>query len=163
MSAPLQDFEIAIHIGAPAWQKALHDIDSLCAKAVTVAQSQTLLRPFAEISIALLSDKDVQSLNEKYRNKNKPTNVLSFPGTTMDGFTPLLGDIVLGYTTVSAEAKARRIPLRDHVTHLLIHGFYHLQGYNHESNVEAKIMEALEIKALNALGISNPYAKEILL
>lgn len=75
----------------------------------------------------------------------------------------MLGDIVLGYETVVREAETREISLADHISHLLIHGFYHLQGYDHETDAEAGAMEALERLALRDLGIDDPYAMDEIL
>jgi len=107
-----------------------------------------------ELSIALINDAQIQTLNKDYRGKDKTTNVLSFPTT---GPAPCLGDIALSYETIVREAQAAGKDLEHHITHLLIHGFLHLQGYDHETDEEAAQMEALEIKALAQLGIDNPY------
>lgn len=107
-----------------------------------------------ELSVALSNDKQVQALNRDYRNKDKPTNVLSFPVAEP---APLLGDIVLALETVQREATEKSISFEDHLTHLVIHGFLHLQGYDHEKDEDAEIMEAVEISALNELAIDNPY------
>ena len=105
-----------------------------------------------ELSIVLTDDVHIQQLNRDYRHKDKPTNVLSFP---QDG--AMLGDIILAWETVQREAAKKHVSLGDHFTHLVIHGFLHLQGYDHEIDAEAKQMEALEIQALSALNIDNPY------
>ena len=88
----------------------------------------------------------------QYRNKDKVTNVLSFPQTGA-----LLGDIILARETVDREARAKNIAFEVHVTHLIIHGWLHLQGYDHETDADAQDMEAIEIAALAKLGIDNPY------
>lgn len=105
-----------------------------------------------ELSIVLTDDVHIQQLNRDYRHKDKPTNVLSFP---QDG--AMLGDIILAWETVQREAAEKHVSLGDHFTHLVIHGFLHLQGYDHEIDAEATQMEALEIQALSALNIDNPY------
>ncbi len=105
-----------------------------------------------ELSIALTDDAQMQALNHQYRDKNTPTNVLSFPANG-----PLLGDIVLSYETITREADEKQVTIKAHLSHLLIHGFLHLQGYDHQTETDALAMEALEIKALAALGIDNPY------
>lgn len=107
-----------------------------------------------ELSVALLDDDQMTALNESYRGKDGPTNVLSFPASA-----PLLGDIALSYETIAREAADKGASLQDHLSHLLIHGFLHLQGYDHLTDTDAAEMEALEITALATLGIDNPYEK----
>jgi len=145
-------FDIDIAVQYEAWTAYLPDVDALAAR--TIAQILAALKDpkLGELSIALVSDAEIQTLNCDYRHKDKPTNVLSFP---QEG--PLLGDIVLALETVQREAAEKGIELDHHVTHLIIHGFLHLQGYDHETNDTAAEMEALEITALSALNIDNPY------
>ena len=107
-----------------------------------------------ELSIALTNDGHMQTLNNQYRGKDASTNVLSFPASG-----PLLGDIVLSHDTLAREASAKSAPFLAHMSHLLIHGFLHLQGYDHQDEASAAEMEAIEITALAALGIDNPYEK----
>ena len=134
------------------WTKHFPDIEAIAAQ--SVAQVLTVLDEpqLGELSIALVNDADIQILNREYRHKDKPTNVLSFP---QDG--PLLGDIVLALETITREATEKSISVEHHVTHLIIHGFLHLQGYDHQSEATAAEMEAIEIAALAALNIDNPY------
>ncbi|EKE10286.1 MAG: hypothetical protein ACD_16C00056G0005 [uncultured bacterium] len=106
-----------------------------------------------EVSLVLTSDTEVQSLNKTYRHKDKPTNVLSFPSEQKDE----VGDIVLAYETVMKEADELGISPLHHTLHLIVHGFLHLLGYDHENKVDAEKMETLEIEILKALNIRNPY------
>lgn len=106
-----------------------------------------------EVSIVLSDDQEVQNLNKTFRHKDKTTNVLSFPSEEEGE----LGDIILAYETVTREADERSISPVDHTLHLIIHGFLHLLGYDHEKESDAQRMEALEIQVLKILGISNPY------
>lgn len=107
-----------------------------------------------EISILLTSDKEMQYLNGKYRQKNTPTNVLAFP--SIDFIS--IGDIVLSYETIDKQAKEQNKPLLSHLTHLFIHGFLHLLGYDHEQEEQRrKDMEEKEITFLKKLKIENPY------
>jgi probable rRNA maturation factor len=106
-----------------------------------------------EISVLLTNDKEVHALNKKFRQKDKPTNVLSFP----DGENGYLGDIAMSLDTLQREAKEENKPLENHFTHLLIHGVLHLMGYDHETDEEQNEMESLEIKILKKLDIPNPY------
>ena len=155
---PQSDPELPIHIDVAVihspWGEAVKDIEGL----VTTAISQILplleTSKLGELSLAFIDDKAITALNRDYRDKDAPTNVLSFPDM---GPAPLLGDIVLAYETVLAEAGEKSISVEEHVTHLVIHGFLHLQGYDHETDADAAQMEALEIKALAALNIDNPY------
>lgn len=107
-----------------------------------------------ELSIALIDDRQMTALNSQYRRKDGPTNVLSFPADA-----PLLGDIALSHETIAREAAEKSVSFNHHLSHLLIHGFLHLQGYDHLTDSDAAEMEAIEITALAALGIDNPYEK----
>ena len=145
-------FDIDIAVQSDAWTEQLSDIDGLAARAVAQILKDIDNPKLGELSLALVSDADIQTLNRDYRHKDKPTNVLSFP---QEG--PFLGDIVLALETITREAKEKSISLEHHVTHLIIHGFLHLQGYDHQTDETAREMEALEITALAALNIDNPY------
>ncbi len=159
MATSFLDYEIAITIEDSRWD-VLPNIQTMSARAVAAAMQHIPAKPFAELSLAYIDDARMKNLNKTYRGKNKPTNVLSFTSVGGGAFTPLLGDIVLAFETVNAEAKKFSITLEDHLTHLVIHGFYHLQGYDHQNEKDAYIMEDLEVSALADLGISNPYARE---
>ncbi|WP_144393064.1 rRNA maturation RNase YbeY [Pleionea sediminis] len=112
----------------------------------------------AELSIMVVSSKVSQSLNDQYRNKNKPTNVLSFPADIPEYVeSPLLGDLVICAPVLEQEAAEQSKALIDHWAHLTIHGCLHLLGFDHIDDSEAEIMESIEIKVLQQLGISNPY------
>ena len=118
-----------------------------------------------EISVTLTGDEQVRELNAEWRGKDKPTNVLSFPmadeldfkRANFDGPELLLGDIILARGVCEAEASDRGVTIEQHATHLLVHGTLHLLGYDHHDNREAADMEAREIRALERLGIANPY------
>ncbi len=119
-----------------------------------------------EISIRLTSDDEVRTLNRQYRGQDKPTNVLSFPmvqpdlidalSNTDDGEV-LLGDIVLAYETCEREARERNVPVKDHATHLIVHGVLHLLGYDHTNDADAEHMEAIERDVMASLGQHDPY------
>ena len=147
-------FNIDIAIGHAPWPKAVPDIKGLAIMAIEKTLDALKTPKLGELSLAFINDTDIQKLNRDYRGKDKPTNVLSFPD---HGPAPLLGDIVFAFETVEREAAEKSVPLQHHLSHLIIHGFLHLQGYDHETEVEAAQMEALEIKALAALNIDNPY------
>ncbi len=100
------------------------------------------------------------ALNAQWRGKDKPTNVLSFPTPGPISARPLLGDIVIAYETVAREAAAQEKTLREHASHMVIHGFLHLIGYDHETAAEAADMETLERRIATRLGLADPYAGE---
>jgi probable rRNA maturation factor len=118
-----------------------------------------------EISVLLTSDDKVRDLNVEYREKDKPTNVLSFPmvdpedlrDTNVASPELLLGDIILAHGVCKAEADEKGVSIEQHATHLVVHGTLHLLGYDHLDEDEAAEMEAREIRALDRLGIANPY------
>ena len=105
------------------------------------------------VSIVLADDAFVQGLNHQYRGKNKPTNVLSFPGNEAGE----LGDIVLAYETIKREAAEQNKSFRAHTAHMIVHGVLHLQGFDHEEDADAEKMERKEIAILKELGFANPY------
>ena len=122
----------------------------------------------AEVSVRLTSDEAVKTLNRDYRQKDKPTNVLSFPMVQPDlldalnegddGET-LLGDIVLAHGVTAEEAADKGVSIEQHASHLIVHGMLHLLGYDHEQGeAEADHMEELERAALASIGIADPYA-----
>jgi probable rRNA maturation factor len=113
----------------------------------------------AELSIVLTDDTEQQDLNRDWRGKDAPTNVLSFP--QIEPFSPvigLLGDIVLAHETLEREAADLDKPLEHHFTHLVVHGFLHILGYDHLTEDEALVMEGLETQILAGLGVPDPYA-----
>jgi probable rRNA maturation factor len=118
-----------------------------------------------ELSVRLTGDEQVRALNAKWRGKNKPTNVLSFPmveSYELDAATVvtpelLLGDIILARGVCEAEAAEKGVTFEDHTAHLLVHGTLHLLGYDHDGETESADMEAREVRALQRLGIANPY------
>jgi len=112
-----------------------------------------------EMSVVFSSDAHIRELNHDFRGKDKPTNVLSFEGN-WDEDGSEIGDVLLAYETVLAEAQEADISLKDHTIHLIIHGFLHLLGYDHDDDEEAEEMESLEIEILEKLNISNPYTED---
>ena len=117
-----------------------------------------------EISITFTNDKNIQQLNKDYRDKDQPTNVLSFPMFENEFFKQYkkmqyvpLGDIVLSLETILRESEEQNKTFNDHLTHLVIHSILHLLGYDHIEKEDERIMEELEIKILDKFGIKNPY------
>jgi probable rRNA maturation factor len=116
-----------------------------------------------DVSLCLADDSALRALNLRWRGIDKSTNVLSFPSAPPDRLREetTLGDIALAYETLAREAEELGVPLTDHYRHLLVHGFLHLIGYDHETDAEAERMEALETKILARLGAADPYAREV--
>ncbi|MFM8340892.1 MAG: rRNA maturation RNase YbeY [Methylomonas sp.] len=115
----------------------------------------------SEIVIRLVDDQESAELNQQYRHKSGPTNILSFPFEAPDGFdSDLLGDLVICTPLIACEAQQQNKSLFDHWAHITIHGVLHLLGYDHMDDTEAEEMEALEIKILSRLNINNPYLEE---
>jgi probable rRNA maturation factor len=108
-----------------------------------------------ELSVLFTDDAAIRDLNARYRGKDNPTNVLSFPQPP----GKLLGDIVLAAETVRREAALAGKQLEEHIAHLVVHGFLHLLGYDHEVDADAEKMEELERVTLTRLGIADPYAR----
>ena len=122
--------------------------------------------PRLSTSLLFTSDAEIHALNREWRQRDKPTNVLSFPmlargellALPAEGPPELLGDVALAHETCAREAAEKGVPLEHHAAHLIVHGLLHLAGYDHElGEAEAEAMEALETKALALMGIANPY------
>jgi probable rRNA maturation factor len=111
----------------------------------------------AELAIVLTNDSAIRLLNRDWRGKDAATNVLSFPAQNGSGEPPLIGDIVLAYETIAREARDEGKPFAHHVAHLTVHGFLHLNGYDHQRSKDADEMEQLERKILRELAIPDPY------
>ena len=110
------------------------------------------------INLRLLNDKEMRKLNMQFRQKDKTTNVLSFPNDDISvKQTKNIGDIAISVEYVKAEAKKEGKTFDDHIIHMLAHGVYHILGYDHENNENAVIMENKEIQTLKKINISNPY------
>jgi probable rRNA maturation factor len=141
------------------------DLADKAAEALAVVAPE-LANPRLSASLLFTSDEEVHALNRDWRQRDKPTNVLSFPmlgreellRLPVDGPPELLGDVALAYETCAREANDKAIPLADHAAHLIVHGLLHLAGHDHELGAsEAEAMEALEVMALAKLGIADPY------
>jgi len=114
------------------------------------------LSAIASIRVATLEE--IQQLNKQYRDKDKTTNVLSFPMQSPEQIVPqLLGDIALCAAVINREAKQQLLATNAHWAHMVVHGMLHLQGFDHIKNKQAEEMEQLEIKILHQLGFANPY------
>ncbi|MBT8473190.1 MAG: rRNA maturation RNase YbeY [Marinicaulis sp.] len=112
------------------------------------------------VSVLYAEDAIIAELNQKFRKRQGPTNVLSFPSDGAGFCDVFLGDVILAYETCKREAEQAAKTISDHTTHLLIHGVLHLLGFSHEKDEEAIRMEAMETKLLMSIGITDPH-KEI--
>ena len=157
MTAPLS---IEISRNSEGWPEHL---DARAEQAVREAltESKAKITGAAELSIVLTDDAEQRNLNRDWRGIDKATNVLSFP--QIEPFAPvsgLLGDIILARETLVKEADEQGVSFDDHFTHLVVHGFLHLLGYDHIEDADALVMEGLETQILASLGVANPYAED---
>ena len=161
---------IDVMVASVLW-KSRHNAKALVQRAIATAAS-AVSTAGCEVAIVLTDDSAIRTLNRNWRQKNAATNVLSFPvrenlprplpraekPRAKIGRVPrLLGDIVIAYETTEREARAERKPFAHHLTHLAVHGFLHLVGYDHVADEEAEAMEGLETAILARLGVPDPY------
>jgi probable rRNA maturation factor len=155
MQAPL---EVAVVVNSDGWPETLEGrADAAIREALQQAGAK--LAGVAEVTVVLTDDAEQRELNRQWRGFDKSTNVLSFP--QLEPFSAvqgLVGDITLARETVEREAAEMGISLEAHFTHLVVHGFLHLLGYDHIEEADAVQMESLETKILARLGIADPYA-----
>ncbi|MGO3928974.1 rRNA maturation RNase YbeY [Rhodopseudomonas pseudopalustris] len=157
--------EIDILVVADCWQsedapeQVVHDAIAAAAASVEADTGG------AELAVMLTDDAGIQTLNANWRGFDKPTNVLSFPalqptGKLPEGAPRMLGDIAIAYQTTRREADEEGKPFNHHLSHLAVHGFLHLVGYDHETDSDAEEMEELERQILSRLGVPDPYANQ---
>ena len=146
---------IDVEIEANDWTLALPDVVAVVERAASVALDDTP----GDLVVLLTDNAAVQLLNAEFRDKDRPTNVLSFPsgGMPMPGQSVHLGDIVLAFGVCRDEAVEQGKTLASHLTHLVLHGILHVLGRDHEDDAEAEAMEAEERRLLASLGIADPY------
>jgi phosphate starvation-inducible protein PhoH and related proteins len=154
----VQGFDVEAQMDDPRWISALgHDVQAFAVH--VTAGVNGFFDPKGEGFAALFtSDEAVKALNSQWRGKDVPTNVLSFPAPDTAG---TLGDIALAYETCAREADEQGKSLKDHATHLLVHGLLHLLGYDHDADDDAAEMEGLEKDILAGLGIADPYVHNV--
>jgi len=157
-SKPKPPLDIAVIVNDESWPDTL---EPLAERAVLEAlkQSKAKVKGAAELSILLTNDAEQHELNQQWRGKDSSTNVLSFP--QIEPFGPvvgILGDITLARETLEREAAEQGVSFEAHFTHLVVHGFLHILGYDHLGDDEATEMESLETRILATLGIDDPYA-----
>lgn len=150
-----------ILVTAACWQ-AEPAAETLVQRAIEAAAQQAgTSAEAAEVAIVLTDDSGIRTLNRDWRGIDKPTNVLSFPAALPPAGSKEprpLGDIAIAYETTRREAESENKPFAHHLSHLAVHGFLHLVGYDHETDADAERMEALEREILASLGVPDPYA-----
>jgi probable rRNA maturation factor len=147
---------IEVEIEDLAWSRDLPDTEHRVTVAAEAALKAARAAPDAVVTVLLSDDAAVAELNQRFRHKTGPTNVLSFPAP--ETARPQLGDLALAHGVCVREATEQGKPLADHLAHLVAHGTLHLLGWDHRTDDEAEAMEALERQVLAALGIPDPYA-----
>jgi probable rRNA maturation factor len=156
--------DVEIAESSPLW-RGLPEIEMLTERAIDASLEASGIHVLdgAEVSVQLADDAEIRALNAQWRGVDKATNVLSFPAAPAEKIStaPLLGDIVLAFETVEREAAEEGKTLKDHFVHLVVHGFLHLLGCDHQDAAEADRMEALETDILARLGIADPYAETV--
>lgn len=152
--------KLDVVVASPLWRR-VPKANSKARGAIktAVALCGVALAANAEAALHLADDAHVQGLNARWRGKDAPTNVLSFPAAKSDALAtaPLLGDIVVAYETLGREAVEMNVAFDDHFLHLAVHGFLHLLGFDHETVKQAREMEGLERRILGHLGLADPY------
>lgn len=145
---------IEVEVEDAAWTTALPEAEAVAERAAKAALGGVQ----GDVVVLLTDDAAVQDLNTRFRDKDRPTNVLSFPAA--ESAAPHLGDLVLAYGVCAAEAGAQGKTLADHLSHLTVHGVLHLLGRDHEAEDEAEDMEGEERSILASLGVADPYRRD---
>jgi len=157
----MASLSVDIDVKEPLWEKELPTVQrDITTVSQIVYNACDLPTRSAEISIVLADDIFIQDLNQRYRGKDKPTNVLSFPATDDPQEATehmILGDVIISYQTLQRESEEQSKTMEAHMVHMLVHGILHLIGYDHQDSQEAEKMEALEVGLLKEMGYANPY------
>lgn len=152
------DFPVDIRVGEGPWETRIPQFEALVHSALKATASATRT---GACDVLLSDDDEIRALNRAWRGKDKPTDVLSFPADMpqIPGEDPFLGDIAISLTTMVSDAEAMNKPVEAHFFHLLVHGYLHLLGHDHQNDDDAEQMEALEIAILDSHGYANPYVE----
>jgi probable rRNA maturation factor len=142
---------IEVEVEDAAWTAVLPGVAATVERAARAALGTV----GGDLVVLLTDDASIQDLNARFRDRDRPTNVLSFPAA--ESAFPHLGDLVLAFGVCAAEAEAQGKTLTDHLAHLTVHGVLHLLGRDHEEEAEAEAMEAEERVILASLGVADPY------
>ncbi|HVZ54762.1 MAG TPA: rRNA maturation RNase YbeY [Pseudolabrys sp.] len=150
------DVQLDVQVQSPLWDSEPAAIDTVHAAIAAAAKTAPAT---GEMSVALTDDAAVRTLNRDWRGIDKPTNVLSFPASApkIKGMPALLGDVIVAYETLAREAAEENKPVLHHLAHLVVHGYLHLLGYDHQTDSEAEAMEGIEREILARLNIADPY------
>ena len=146
-----------LRIASEAWTANITNLQALCQAALEAGFDVHGANHDTALDVVLTDDAEMHALNEAWRGKAKPTDVLSFPSGDKTG--QFLGDIAIGFGVASKDARLAKKSLEAHLSHLLIHGVLHLLGYDHIEDKAAETMEALERSALSKLGYDDPYSQ----
>ena len=166
--------KINILINDLRWSKT--KLQDTCERSFGLAMSVSDEMNFnPEVSILACNDKEICELNEKFRGQNSPTNILSWPEYELKSEIPgqpprkmkavveeasrltFIGNLAISFDRCSTESKESEITFDDHMTHILLHGCLHLLGFDHQNDLDANLMEGMEINLLSSIGIKNPY------
>jgi len=145
---------IEIEVEDDAWSAALPEVEAVVERAAKAALGVVE----GDVVILLTDDESVREINARFRDRDRPTNVLSFPAA--ESAFPHLGDLTLAYGVCSREAAEQGKTLSDHLSHLTVHGVLHLLGRDHEDDAEAEAMEDEERSILASLGVADPYTAD---
>ena len=168
--APSDAIDLQLAIETDGWPVA-DQLEKLCARTVAAVCSylaeetgQVFPEEGCELSLVFADDEAMRAVNRKWRDQDKATNVLSFPASPVQPGErpgPMLGDVLFALETIQREAADLAIPFDNHLTHLLVHGFLHLLGYDHMNDADAAVMEGHETRILAMLDLSDPYENTI--
>jgi probable rRNA maturation factor len=147
---------IDIQMQSPLWEAQPEAEETIRA---AIAAAAEFVPADGEVNVAVTDDAAIRELNRDWRGIDKPTNVLSFPASApkVEGIPAQLGDVIVAYETLAREAAEEEKPLLHHLAHLVVHGYLHLLGYDHQTDSEAEAMEGLERTILARMCIADPY------
>lgn len=145
---------IEVEIEDAAWSAVLPEAEAVAARAASAALGTIK----GDVVILLTDDETVRDINARFRDRDRPTNVLSFPAA--ESAFPHLGDLTLAFGVCAREAEEQGKTLSDHLSHLTVHGVLHLLGRDHEDDAEAEAMEGEERSILASLGVADPYTTD---